>query len=452
VKSVKKNYLAIIMSLVFVLCVSIGAYIFFTDNNAYKPDIDGYCANERVSEDMSRTEMAKIYKDSCVAVIVESKAPDRSYTNISSGSGVCVASEGYQTEYKHNAKQSYFATNYHVISYACDPMYSSYKTEISIELDGSTAHYPAKLVWYDRNMDVAILASEFEGADAETISMGYIKMRDRIVDCKAEDKLFYDDIFVIGTPLDLQYKNTLTLGNISNTNMEMVEASGVEIYTYFLNGVFKYTTDRNAVSSPSQVLQAYDNIYENVVMMNCDITNGNSGGGVFDRYGNLIGLATLGLDTEVSGSASMNFLVPIYPIMQVLDRVILQNESMGEQNIYSIKSLGLKVLDSNEANRVGNVVLVANDALSCYFDGNFYKKADYFSTFNFNEEGVIVLESGSGIPHGFIIQSVDKNDGTEVVIKDRNDLIYFLLGCKKGERINFNGKLGLIGRTYTVSL
>ncbi len=448
----KKSYLAIIMSLVFVLCVSLGAYIFFAKDDGYKPDIEGYCANEKVSENMSRTDMAKIYKDSCIAVIVESKAPNRSYTNISTGSGVCVASEGYQTEYKYSAKQSYFATNYHVISYACDPMYSSYSTSISIELDGSTARYPASLVWYDKNMDVAILASEFEGADAEKITMGYIKMRDRIVDCKAEDKLLYEEIFVLGTPLDLQYKNTLTLGITSNPNLEMVEASGTEVYTYFLNGVFKYTTDKSAVSGSYQTLQAYDNIYENVVMMNCDITHGNSGGGVFDSYGNLIGLATLGLDVELTGSASINFLVPIYPVMQVLDRVILQNEGMNGESIYSLASLGIKVVDSEEAERVGDVVLAVNGALSYYFDGEFYKKADYSSTFSFSEEGACVLKSGQGVPHGFIIKSVDKNDGNQITIKDRNDLIYFLLGCKSGERINFNGKLGLISRTYTVSL
>ncbi len=440
------------MSLVFVLCVSVGAYIFFVDDGGYKPDIDGYCANERVSENMSRTEIAKIYKDSCIAVIVESTAPNRGYTKISTGSGVCVASEGYQTEYKYNAKQSYFATNYHVISYACDPMYSNYNTKISIELDDSTARYSADLVWYDKNMDIAIIASEFEGADKDKITMGYIKMRDRIVDCKAEDKLLYEDIFVLGTPLDLQYKNTLTLGITSNPNLEMVEASGTEVYTYLMNGVFKYTTDEKAVHGSYETLQVYDNIYENVVMMNCDITHGNSGGGVFDKYGNLIGLATLGLDVEVSGSASINFLVPIYPVMQVLDRVILQNEGMNGESIYTLKSLGLKVLDSEEAVRVGNLVLTVNNTPSYYFDGKFYKKSDYSTAFDFYEEGVIVLEGALGVPYGFVIRSVDKNDGTELEINDRNDLIYFLLSCKKGERINLNGRLGLIGRTHTITL
>ncbi len=435
----KKSLTAVIISLAIVLCASFGVYFVLNWNNIFpKTYSESFCLNDRVTEDMSRIDIARLYTDSCVSVIVKTTSPTNSHAYQALGSGVCIASKGYGVNEDYVAsKGSYIVTNYHVISWASDPIYKNYTTEIKIELNRSSDRYKANLLWADKDLDMAILYCD------ESLEIGWIEMQDRVVACDSADKINYDEIFVIGTPLDIQYKNTLTLGNISNNNLQMVEGTATELYTYTSNGVFKYTTDKEAIPTYNyQTHQVLDNIYENVVMMNCDITNGNSGGGVFDKYGNLIGLATLGKDYTSSGTASMNFMVSIYPATLVLNKLILKNEGGIDLGVYTFDNLGLTVIDSVEATNFGEQVMGVNGSLQYYMDGVFYPKSQYASAFAFDGTGVYILNNVgrfAQLQKDFIITKADKNDLKSVDINTRNDLIYFLLNCNSGERINIYG-------------
>lgn len=439
----KRTYIAVIMTLLVVLCVSIGGtYLVLNWDDMFKTYSDGYCLNEKVTEDMSRIDIARLYTDSCVTVVVETSAP-RGHGYRAHGSGVCIASKGYN---ENATSGSYFVTNYHVISYACDPLYDGYNTQIYIELNSSDTHYPASLLWANKDLDVAVVYS----SELNEMSIGWIEMKDRFIACENQDKVNYDEIFVIGTPLDLDYKNTLTLGNVSNNNFDLVELTGSDLYVYTSNGEIAITQDPKATVGTTQTYEVIENVYENAIMINCDITNGNSGGGVFDKYGNLIGLATLGRDES---SYAMNFIVPIYPVTLVLDKIILNNETNAKQKIFTPESMDLVVMDETEAFYASSVTI---NGRYYYYDGKLYDKSQYPSEFNFEGDGVCVLRNGGvygNITTDFIITGIDKNDLVKVDIKDRNDLLFYLLSCNQGDKINIYGKkLDGNSKSFTITL
>ena len=190
--------------------------------------------------------------------------------------------------------------------------------------------------------------------------------------------------------------------------------------------------------------EVLENLYEDLIMINLDITHGNSGGGLFDSEGYLIGLTTLGLTYEETNGAQMNFAVPIYPLTQILDKIILQNEQ-GEGEILSYKSLGLSVADESMASMA--VSIQEQTSVSFYYvDGNliFQNQADLL---NFEGEGVVVLENNaSGLLANIIVGSVitgaDYGDANQKIeIENRNDLIYFLNDCQKGDIVHIYFKL-----------
>lgn len=458
----KSSFISIIVSMVLVLCISFGAtYVIlnFGDNKTFSTS---YNLNEQVNDSMTANQIAAIYTDSCVTVLVQYTHGGYVYT--SSGSGVCVAAKGYTTEDGYVASRgAYIVTNYHVISYLVDTYYVQYNAKSSIVLDRDDTAYSTSLLWYNKDMDVALLYCD------EDLNIGWITMKDRSVACASEDRLKYDDIFVIGSPLGLEYKNTFTKGNISN-NHELTAETASVLYTYRQNGVFRATTDDKTVANISH--NSYivaENFYENMIMMNCDITNGNSGGGVFDLHGNLIGLATLGMSYTASNTNAMNFLTPIYPVSLVLDSVITNNENGSSKALFTPQNIGLDIIDAQEGYfvyRAFNSVdssgingrLIKDTGYHFFLDQKFYAYSQYESLFSDNSwDGVYVLAntgSFAKFKEGFVITGVDKNDLNHVSIQTRNDLLYFLLTCQKGETLNIYGQNGLNGvqTSFTITL
>lgn len=443
----KNNLKAVILSLAIVLCLSlgVGGIIFLTSTP--KTYLTSYCQNERIAEDMTRNQIAKVYSPSCVVVHCSATDPTKRYSLPVFGSGVCIAAKGFQAGEYTASKGMYFATNYHVVSFALDPLYSQYTTKIQIETSVSSQRYDAQLLWANKDLDVAVVYCD------ESFDFGWINMKDRLVFSEDKDKPYYEDIFVIGTPRSVNYKNTLTLGNISNNNFQLLEVTADDYYSYNLNGELKVTNDKEVVSGKYSYVSRYtthrdfyDNVYENTVLMNCDIAGGNSGGGVFDCYGNLIGLATLGKSVDYSGSAAMNFMVPVYPIMQVLNKLIIENETGTRQTIYTMEKMKFVGIDSYEAMLFKSNIVSFDYYL---FDGQLYDVINYDSAFQFSNYGVYVVESEtSNFTKGSVITGMSKNGTDFTQIDNRNDLIFFLLNCNEGEKIYVSSNNGV----YTINL
>ncbi len=246
-----------------------------------------------------------------------------------------------------------------------------------------------------------------------------------------------DDVFTQGTPLDLSFLNTYAEGYVSNSKT-MASSTGKKFYYKGSTDAIVGTANKSAISGNYFETTVEENIYDDLIMLNLDITNGNSGGGLFDSKGYLVGLTTLGLDHEGTNGAAMNFAVPIYPAATILDRLIEINENSSNQKIYSYQNLGLSVFDATMAYSAVEHHNNTNNPFY-YVDGQIVQNSEK-NKLNFTKSGVYVYKNDktsalSFLPQGAIITKVANSQG-ESEIKDRNDLIYFLLNCKKDENIS----------------
>ncbi len=434
----KKNVSKVIISLILVLVISFSFTFLILPLLKTRITYSGTsCLNDRITKNMSLTEIANTYieNNSTVAIICSGEYGSSRETASFLGSGVCVASNGYTLkngEQDYTASMgSYIATNYHVIDLVDKPEYKNVKITI-INEDEET--FTGKVLWYDKDCDVAIVYTDE--------NLNYIKMKDKVVDCSDEEHYNIEDVFIIGTPLNLTYLNRVTCGNIATnhgqnmTTMDTIYFSGNDRLEYTFNEYYSSIYKYNVLS----------NIYENVIDVDVSITGGNSGGGCFDKEGYLIGLATLGMDIDATGGIQMNGVVPIYPIMKVLDRIILNYETDANKKIYTLSSTGISGIDYLEADFCSSITIKVGNEYYYFIDGEFYNVNSYSKAFSFDEEGYYVLKTSAKFAklNNHIIKSCTYN-GEKISINNRNDLLYLLLKVNEGEsvRFDFNGSIGV---------
>lgn len=369
------------------------------------------CLTDDITADMDAYAIADKYSE---AGAVTRVAISYSLTEVSWGSGVCIASNGYKTtslETEYTAsKGSYFATNYHVI----DKVATSSGYTINVEMekkdengDLSYPSYSARLLWYNKDLDVAIIYTEQ--------NFGYVAMRDNWIDYDSTGR-HRESVFVMGTPLDTQNRNRITTGGIGSI-------SGLHANTL------------TTVSGKEVV----NNYYEDIIDLTADISSGNSGGGVFDSKGRLIALSTLGITYTDGGVTAFNGATAIYPVMKALDKVIINNETSTNYKIYDLEKLSIKGYDGNEANVI--------KSYSNYLDGN------YYTNVSFNDYGYYVYSSSIRLSRTTIKKvklTRGENVIDEVEILDRNDLIYILLKANEGDVLTVSFPSGtILGGTVT---
>jgi S1-C subfamily serine protease len=146
-------------------------------------------------------------------------------------------------------------TNYHVIESEVDPKYKGYSRLYVRMGDSSSPRIPARVIGYDKAMDLALIKTEIETEYVFSIV-------DRVIPRVG------DTVLAIGTPLGLLEK-TVTSG--------IVSALG------------------------RRLLQIGDSI-----QMDAAINPGNSGGPVVDNDGRLVGVAFAG----VAQYQGLNFVIP----------------------------------------------------------------------------------------------------------------------------------------------
>ena len=178
----------------------------------------------------------------------------------------------------------YILTNYHVIEGSNSITVSTYSGET----------YDAELIGYDKSNDIAVLKVEAE--DLVPVVLG-----------NSDNLNVGDSVVAIGNPLG-ELTFTLTSGAISAKDRKVTLSSSVTM---------------------------------NLLQTDCAINSGNSGGALFNLYGEVIGVTNAKYSTSSSSEASIDnigFAIPINSIMNIVESII-------EKGYISKPYVGISVSD-----------------------------------------------------------------------------------------------------------
>ena len=188
----------------------------------------------------------------------------------------------------------YILTNYHVIE-------SSDSITVSL-YDGSA--YDAALIGYDESNDIAVLKVEADNlspvilGDSDNLNVG-------------------DSVVAIGNPLG-ELTFSLTAGLVSAMDREVTLSSSVTM---------------------------------NLIQTDCAINSGNSGGALFNMYGEVIGVTNAKYSSSSSSEASIDHIGVAIPINSVRSIV----ESIIEKGYISSPYIGIGILDVSEETQMYGV-------------------------------------------------------------------------------------------------
>jgi len=178
----------------------------------------------------------------------------------------------------------YILTNHHVIEDS---------DSISVRLYNGES-YDAALIGYDESNDIAVLKVEAEGlvpvilGDSDNMNVG-------------------DSVVAIGNPLG-ELTFSLTSGAVSALNREVTMSNGVTM---------------------------------NLIQTDCAINSGNSGGALFNLYGEVVGITNAKYSSNSSNEASIDnigFAIPVNDVRGIVESII-------EKGYISKPYIGVSVAD-----------------------------------------------------------------------------------------------------------
>ena len=181
----------------------------------------------------------------------------------------------------------YILTNYHVIEDSNSITVSFY--------DGTSAS--AALIGYDESNDIAVLKVETENltpvilGDSDNLNVG-------------------DSVLAIGNPL----------------------------------GELTFSLTAGAISAKDRQVTLSSNVTMNLMQTDCAINSGNSGGALFNLFGEVIGITNAKYSTSSSSEASIDnigFAIPINHIRPIVDSII-------EKGYISKPYIGVSVTDVSQ--------------------------------------------------------------------------------------------------------
>ena len=238
--------------------------------------------------DMTYAQVAAIVKDSVVEINTEYKTENIwfQYTTGGAGSGVILTEDGY------------IVTNAHVI---LDNNQQNVADTVTVRLTDGT-EYPAEVKAYDTDEDIAIVKIDAKGLKA--------------VKCGDSDKLVVgQELVIVGNPLG-ELGGTVTNGIVSATERE-IQVGGVTMH---------------------------------LIQTNAAVNPGNSGGGMFNMRGELVGIVNA--KSSGTGIEGLGFAIPVNKAVSVSEELMTKGYVSGKPMI------GVSFED------------VTNDASSFFFFGS----------------------------------------------------------------------------------
>ena len=165
-------------------------------------------------------------------------------------------------------ENGYIVTNYHVVEDGSDIKVTTYDNTV----------YDAKLIGYDESNDIAVLK-----VDAENLTP--------VVLGDSDQMNVGDDVVAIGNPLG-ELTFSLTSGSVSALNRQIT----------------------------------INNVAMNLIQTDCAINSGNSGGALFNAYGEVIGITNAKYSTKSSSSTAsidnIGFAIPINSVKDIVTEII----------------------------------------------------------------------------------------------------------------------------------
>lgn len=262
--------------------------------------VSGYLTS--VIPGISGTDTSKIYQSGRDTSVTLEKAeageqltPAQVYAqNVNSTVGITTSVTtnywGYQTTSAASGSgfiltaDGYVLTNYHVIEGS---------DSISISCYNGTA-YDAELIGYDASNDIAVLKVDAQGltpvvlGDSDAINVG-------------------DPVVAIGNPL----------------------------------GELTFSLTSGAVSAKDRLVTMSSGATMNLIQTDCAINSGNSGGALFNLYGEVIGITNAKYSSSSASEASIDNIGFAIPIKDVQMMVV----SMIENGYYAKPYIGVSVSD-----------------------------------------------------------------------------------------------------------
>ena len=190
------------------------------------------------------------------------------------------------------SSDGYILTNFHVIESSSSVTVTTY--------DGT--EYDAEIVGYDQSMDIAVL--KIDAKELVPVVLG-----------KSETLNVGDDVIAIGNPL----------------------------------GELTFSLTRGVVSALDRQVTLSGNVTMELIQTDCAINSGNSGGALFNMYGEVVGITNAKYSSSSSGASidNIGFAIPVDDIRDIVDSIIT--------NGYIVKPyIGVSVSTvSNEATGYG---------------------------------------------------------------------------------------------------
>ena len=218
------------------------------------------------SDDTSISMESKVVKksiDSVVGITTKAEVTQQTFFGPQSGyvegigSGSIVSSDGY------------ILTNSHVVS-------NGEASEISVLFNDGTST-PAKLVWNDSTLDLAIIKVEKDNLPVMELA-------------NSDDVGVGDRVVAIGNPLGFELQSTVTSGIISGLNRTVSFETGAQM--------------------------------DGLMQTDAAINSGNSGGALLDSNGEQIGINS----AKAGNSDGIGFAIPINTVKPVIEQIIKNGE------------------------------------------------------------------------------------------------------------------------------
>ncbi|MBQ3404992.1 MAG: trypsin-like peptidase domain-containing protein [Oscillospiraceae bacterium] len=188
----------------------------------------------------------------------------QSTENVVTGSGFVVNVEG----------KYYILTNYHIVEYSV-----LYGYDISV-VTGSGISYTATLVGGDETADIAVL--HVNAAELVPVALG-----------DSDSIAVGETVYAVGNPLG-ELTNTMTSGIVSALNRE---------------------------------IRTSENQTINMFQMDAAVNTGNSGGPVYNKKGEVVGLVTA--KYKNSGVEGLGFAIPINDVLDIATQLISKGYVSG---------------------------------------------------------------------------------------------------------------------------